>query len=170
MSELFSLDGLDQAPFYLKPEQYDFMLYPAEWVGNVGLATNLVEELSDVFYRRTYGRHNVYYFWTLFVRQAFSHWFEDDIPMGYRNMITNALPEEFPNIYHSDAFSLLQSAKLKELRTDVTSFRQFIDDYVAIPLIPAALAVLSVEQLNLQEGKDPTAITSMLSEFKNFLS
>lgn len=166
----FPLDGLGQRPFYLVPEVYDLLVYPAEWYGDIDLAGNLLSELSDVFYLRPYGRSSVYNLWTLFVRTAFASWFEDDVALGYRNMLTDANPDELADAFYTEALSLLQSAKLKELRTDVHTYRQLLaGDYLAIPLIPAALTITTIDTLSLQEPLDSAAVVARLEEFKNFL-
>jgi len=168
--EPFPLDGLHARPFYLRPEGYDLMVYPAEWAGDAELNGALSGELSDVFYVRSYGRLTVYNLWTLFVRTAFARWFEDDVALGYRTMITDANPDELANSFYTEGLALLQSARLKELRTDLHTYRQPVDpDYTAIPLLPSALAIGAVDTLSLQEGLDPAALTARLEEFKNFL-
>jgi hypothetical protein len=165
----FLLDGLHARPFFLKPEGYDLIVYPAEWAGDANLNPTLTGELSDVFYQRAYGRLQVYNLWTLFVRTPFARWFEDDVALGYRTMLTDANPEELANSFYTEGLALLQSARLKELRTDLHTYRQVIDAYTAIPLLPSALAIETIDTLMLQEGLDPTAITARLEEFKNFL-
>jgi hypothetical protein len=177
MSRLVSpLDGLGARPFFLRPETYDLMIYPAEWYGALDLAVGgggsnqFLGECSDIFYQRSYGRANVYNLWTLFVRAGFLHWFEDDVSFGYRNMVTDANPDELANTFYTEALTLLQSAKLKELRTDLHTYRQTVDAYTAIPLLPAVLTVSAVESLSLQEAVDPAALTARLEEFKNFLN
>jgi len=166
----FPLDGLGQRPFFLAPETYDLLVYPAEWYGDIDLTGNLLSELSDIFYVRPYGRSSVYNLWTLFVRAPYAYWFEDDVALGYRNMLTDANPDELANAFYTEALSLLQSAKLKELRTDLHTYRQVLSgDYLAIPLIPAALTITTIDTLSLQESLDSAAITARLEEFKNFL-
>jgi hypothetical protein len=171
VSNLFSLDGLHEKPFFLRPEEYDVLIYPAEWFGELSLNPTLTQELSDVFYTRNYGRYTVYNFWTLFTRAAFLPFFEDDVVLGYRNLLSDTLPEEMPSIYYNDGFSLLQAAKLKELRTETDSFRKSLPEgYTAIPLVPAALAVGAVERFELGEGYDSARISALLSELGNFIS
>jgi hypothetical protein len=165
------LSGLHQKPFYLAPETYDLMIIPCEWMGECSLDINLTQELSDIFYHRTYGRRIIYNLWTFFVRQAFLYWFEDDVALGYRNLLTDANPDEMPLIFYNEAFTLLQLAKLKELKTDIEVFRKNLPgDYIAIPLIPASLAINAVNSLELGEAKDPLQITSLLTDLKNFLN
>jgi hypothetical protein len=163
------LNGLHARPFFLRPEGYDLMVYPAEWAGDADLSGALSGELSDIFYQRTYGRLQVYNLWTLFVRAPFVRWFEDDVALGYRTMLTDANPDELANSFYTEGLALLQSARLKELRTDLHTYRQIISDYVAVPLLPSALAVGAIDTLTLQEGLDPAALTARLEEFKNFL-
>jgi hypothetical protein len=165
------LAGLHEKPFFLTPETYDLMVYPAEWMGEAFLDINLIQELSDVFYHRTYGRRVIYNLWTLFVKRAFLHWFEDDAALGYRNLITDCIPEEMPSIFYNASFTELQLAKLKELRTDIEIFRKDLSgDYIAVPLIPAALAIGNVSSFELGEAKDPLQMTSLLEDLKNFLN
>jgi hypothetical protein len=167
----FSLAGLQERPFYLKPEQYDLLIYPAEWRGEISLDASLTQELSDVFYSRPFGRLLLYNLWTLFVKSAFLNWFDADVALGYRNLLTDSAPDELPTIFYNEGFSLLQTAKLKELRTETDSFRATLDnDYVAIPLIPAALGINGVTQFFLGEPKDPSQITVLLKELRNFLN
>lgn len=170
MSSPYILEGLHERPFFLRPECHDILIYPAEWLGEIALDPSLTQELSDIFYHRTYGRFSVYNLWTLFVRQAYVHWFEDDVALGYRNLLTDAIPDEMPNIFYNEAFSLLQLTKLKELRTELEVFRKTVDDYTAIPLVPAALAITSVSRFELGEGKDPLQVTSLLKDLKEFLA
>jgi len=166
----FPLDGLGARPFYLRPEEYDLLVYPAEWAGDADLNPTLLSELSDVFYSRSYGRLRVYNLWTLFVRAPFVHWFEDDVAIGYRNMVTDANPDELAHSFYTEGLVLLQSARLKELRTDLHTYRQPVDpDYTAIPLLPSALAIGSIDTLTLHDALDPAALTARLEEFKNFL-
>jgi hypothetical protein len=167
----FSLDGLHEKPFFLRPEGYDVLIYPAEWYGELSLNPTLTGELSDVFYTRNYGRYTVYNFWTLFTRVAFLPFFEDDVALGYRNLLSDTLPEEMPSIYYNDGFSLLQAAKLKELRTETDTFRKALPEgYTAVPLIPAALAVGVRERFELGEGYDAPRITALLSELRSFIA
>jgi hypothetical protein len=171
MSAFFSLDGLHEKPFFLRPENFDIMIYPAEWYGELSLNPALTGELSDVFYTRNYGRHTIYNFWTLFTRTAFLPWFEDDVALGYRNLLSDSLPEELPTIYYNDGFSLLQAAKLKELRTETDIFRKTLEEgYSAIPLVPSPLAVGIVERLELGEGYDAPRVTALLSELRGFIA
>ena len=91
--------------------------------------------------------------------------------LGYRNLLSDSLPEELPSIYYNDGFSLLQAAKLKELRTETDTFRKSLPEgYIAIPLVPAALAVGVVERFELGEGYDAARITTLLSELRNFIA
>jgi hypothetical protein len=171
VNSLFSLDGLHEKPFFLRPEGYDILIYPAEWFGELTLNPMLTGELSDIFYLRNYGRHSVYNLWTLFSREAFLPAFEDDVVLGYRNLLSDSLPEELPSIYYNDGFSLLQAAKLKELRTDTDNFRKSLPEgYTAIPLVPAALAVGIVGRFDLGEGYDSPRITALLQELRNFVA
>jgi hypothetical protein len=168
---IFSLDGLHEKPFSLRPEGYDVLIYPAEWFGELNLTPKLMGELSDVFYLRNYGRHTVYNLWTLFVRAAFLPWFEDDVVLGYRNLLSDSLPEELPSIFYNDGFSLLQAAKLKELRTETDNFRKTLPEgYTAIPLVPAPLAIGVTARFELGEGYDTARVTALLSELRNFVS
>jgi hypothetical protein len=165
------LAGLHERPFFLQPETYDLMVYPCEWMGDAFLDINLTQELSDVFYHRTYGRRVIYNLWTMFVKKAFLHWFEDDAALGYRNLITDCNPEELPLIFTNESLTFLQLAKLKELKTDIEIFRKDLPgDYIAIPLIPAALAVNGINNFELGEAKDPLQMTSLLEDLKNFLN
>jgi hypothetical protein len=166
----FLLDGLHQRPFFLRPEGYDLLVYPAEWSGDADLNGALLGEISDVFYIRSYGRHTVYNLWTLFVRMPFLRWFEDDVVLGYRTMLTDANPDELANSFYTEGLSLLQSARLKEFRTDLHTYRQTVNDYTAIPLLPSALTITTVDTLSLGEDLDTAAITARLGEFKNFLT
>jgi hypothetical protein len=171
LSTLFSLDGLHEKPFFLLPESYDVLIYPAEWFGELSLNPTLTQELSDVFYTRNYGRYTVYNLWTLFTRPAFLSWFEDDVALGYRNLLSDSLPEELPSIYYNEGFSLLQAAKLKELRTETNTFRLVLEEgYTAIPLVPSPLAVAVVERCELGEGYNSPRITALLSELRNFIA
>jgi hypothetical protein len=165
------LAGLHERPFFLQPETYDLMVYPCEWMAEAFLDLNLTQELSDVFYHRTYGRRVIYNLWTMFVRRAFLHWFEDDVALGFRNLLTDCPPEQMPNIFYNDSFTQLQLAKLKELKTDIEIFRKDLSgDYIAIPLIPAVLAVNNITSFELGEAKDPLQMTSLLDDMKNFLN
>jgi hypothetical protein len=171
VSTLFSLDGLHEKPFFLRPEGYDVLIYPAEWFGELSLDPNLTGELSDIFYTRNYGRHTVFNLWTLFTREAFLPAFEDDVVLGYRNLLSDSLPEELPRIYYNDGFSLLQAAKLKELRTATDNFRKILSEgYTAIPLVPSPLAVGLVGRFDLGEGYDSARITALLQELRNFVA
>jgi hypothetical protein len=171
MSALFSLDGLHEKPFFLRPENFDVLIYPAEWYGELSLNPSLTQELSDVFYVRNYGRHTVYNLWTLFTRPAFLPHFEDDVALGYRNLLSDSLPEEMPTIYYNDGFSLLQAAKLKELRTETDTFRKTLEEgYTAFPLVPSPLAVGPVARFELGEGYDASRITNLLNELRSFIA
>jgi hypothetical protein len=172
VSNFFSLDGLHEKPFFLRPEGYDVLIYPAEWYGELNLNPTLTAELSDVFYSRNYGRHTIYNLWTLFTRGAFLPAFEDDVVLGYRNLLSDSLPEDLPTIYYNEGFSLLQAAKLKELRTETDTYRKGLADegYTAIPLVPSPLAVGVLERLELGEGYDTARVTALLSELRNFIS
>ena len=171
MSTLFSLDGLHEKPFFLQPENFDVLIYPAEWYGEIAINPALTGELSDVFYTRNYGRHTIYNLWTLFTRTAFLPWFEDDVVLGYRNLLSDSLPEEMPSIYYNDGFSLLQAAKLKELRTEADVFRKALEGgYTAFPLVPSPLAVGAVARFELGEGYDAPRVTALLSELRNFIA
>jgi hypothetical protein len=168
---VFSLDGLHEKPFFLRPEGYDILIYPAEWFGELTLNPTLTSELSDIFYSRNYGRHTVYNLWTLFTGQRYLPWFEEDVVLGYRNLLSDSLPEELPSIYYNDGFSLLQAAKLKELRTETDSFRKMLDSgYVALPLVPSPLAIGVTARFELGEGYDAARITALLSELRSFLT
>jgi hypothetical protein len=168
---IFSLDGLHEKPFFLRPEGYDILIYPAEWYGELNLNPALTSELSDVFYTRNYGGHTIYSLWTLFTRRIYLPWFEDDVVLGYRNLLSDSLPEELPSIYYNDGFSLLQAAKLKELRTETDSFRKMLEgDYVALPLVPSPLSVAVTARFDLGEGYDSARATALLSELSSFLA
>ena len=169
-NNIFSLDGLHEKPFYLRPEDYDLAVYPAEWYGDATFDPVLVGELSDIFYTRPFGRHIICNLWTLFSRPSFLSWFEADVTLGYRNLLSDAPPGELPRVYFNDGFSLLQSAALKEFMTETDSFRQTLEEgYTAIPLFPAPLAVGVVTRFNLGEGYDAGRISVLLSELNNFL-
>lgn len=171
MNGIFSLDGLHEKPFFLRPEGYDILIYPAEWYGELNLNPGLTSELSDVFYTRNYGRHTIYSLWTLFTRRIYLPWFEDDVVLGYRNLLSDSLPEELPSIYYNDGFSLLQAAKLKELRTETDSFRKMLeDDYVALPLVPSPLSVAVIARFDLGEGYDSARATALVNELSSFLA
>lgn len=166
----FTLSGLQEKAFYLKPEVYDVLVYPAEWIGNAGVDPALARELSDIFYDRDYGREKIYNLWTMFVRSTFLYWFEDDVALGYRNLLSDALPEEMPNIFPNEAFHLLQSGRLKEVRTDTHVFRVVIDAaYTAIPLVSAALAVSATANLSLGEEYDPVRLKGLLEDLSTFV-
>jgi len=171
MNTLFSLDGLHEKPFFLRPEGYDILIYPAEWYGELNLNPALTAELSDIFYTRNYGRYPIYNLWTLFTRPAFLPAFEEDVALGYRNLLSDSLPEELPSIFYNDGFSLLQAAKLKELRTETDTFRKNLPEgYTAIPLVPAPLAVGILERFELGEGYDSARVVALLEELRNFVN
>jgi hypothetical protein len=170
MTNAFSLDGLHERPFALRPEEFDILIYPAEWCGLLEVDPNLLGELSDIFYLRNYGRYSVYNLWTLFTRSAFADAFAEDVVLGYRNLLTDSLPESMPRCFYNDGFTLLQSAALKELRTDVDSYRKVLDnDYTAIPLVPAYLAIKVTGRFELGELYDAVRVSTLLRELNNFL-
>ncbi|HXM02904.1 MAG TPA: hypothetical protein VN939_09900 [Chthoniobacterales bacterium] len=119
---------------------------------------------SDVYYHRNYGSQGVVCLWTFFYRLTLIKWLTDDITIGYRNLLKEALAEEAPLVLYNEAFSRLQQSKLKESRKDTGTNRRMINGFMAVPLIPVVMSEPNCSTMDLPEPLDAAVVKVLLTE------
>lgn len=121
--------SLNHPPWYPRPQYFDVMAFPTEWLCEGYLDDSHMREILATYYVRAWGKHRVTCLPTLYYKRRLDEWFADDLAMGLRELSQS---DPTVRMCASETLRNVLDGRLKSMGYTIE-----VDDYNVLPLFPS---------------------------------